>query len=95
MKSDRIVTISQKVPFLGSGPTVVTAEEFESWQKSGLFASSALIDTAEYTLEGKGRPERIYGASVTPEFFKGAKVIEFRRIFALHTQVLRIQSMLE
>ncbi len=69
-KSDRIVTISQKVPFLGSEPTVVTADEFLAWQKSGLFESTALIDTAEYTLEGKGHPERIYGASVTPEFFK-------------------------
>ncbi|MBV8865646.1 MAG: ABC transporter permease, partial [Acidobacteriaceae bacterium] len=74
-QSDRVVTVSQKVPFLGSGPTVATAEEFESWQKSGLFESAALMDTAEYTLEGKGHPERIYGASVTPEFFK---------VFGLH-----------
>lgn len=69
-KSDRVVTISQKVPILGSGPTVATADELLAWQKSGLFESAALIDTAEYTLERKGRPEKIYGASATPEFFK-------------------------
>lgn len=68
--SDRIVTLSQKIPFLGSSPTVVTADEFQAWQKSGLFESAALVDTAEYTLEGRGHPERIYGASVTPDFFR-------------------------
>ncbi len=68
-KSDRIVTISQRIPFFGSSPTVVTADEFLAWKKTGLLESAALVDTAEYTLEGQGRPERIYGASVTPEFF--------------------------
>lgn len=69
-KSDRVVTISQKIPFLGSSATVVTAEEFQIWQKSGVFESSALLDTAEYTLEEQGHPRRIYGASVTPDFFR-------------------------
>ncbi len=69
-KSDRVVTISQKIPLFGSSPTVVTADEFLGWQKSGLFESAALLDTAEYTLEGRGHPERIYGASVTPDFFR-------------------------
>jgi putative ABC transport system permease protein len=69
-KSDRIVTISQKIPLLSSSPTVVTTDEFLGWQKSGLFESAALMDTAEYTLEGHGHPERIYGASVTPDFFR-------------------------
>ncbi|MBV9404400.1 MAG: ABC transporter permease [Acidobacteriaceae bacterium] len=68
--SERIVTISQKVPVLGSSPSVVTAEEFQRWQQTGLFDSAALIDTAAYTLERRGQPERIYGASVTPEFFR-------------------------
>lgn len=66
--SDRIVTMTQKVPTFGSSPTVVTVDEFLRWKKSGLFESAALIDTAQYTLEDRGRPERIYGASVTPEF---------------------------
>lgn len=68
--SDRMVNISQMIPFFGSSPTVVTADEFQGWQKSGLFESAALMDTAEYTLEGVGHPERIYGASVTPDFFR-------------------------
>lgn len=69
-ESDRIVTISQKIPFLGSSPTVVTADEFQRWQQTGLFESAALMDTAEYTLEKQGHPERIYGVSVTPDFFR-------------------------
>ncbi len=69
-RSDRLVTISQKIPYFGSSPTVDTADEFESWRSSGLFESAALIDTAEYTLEGSGHPERIYGASVTEDFFR-------------------------
>ena len=68
-QSDRIVTISQKIPFLGSSPTVVTADEFQRWQRTGLFDSAALVDTAQYTLDRQGHPERIYGASVTPDFF--------------------------
>ena len=69
-QSDRIVTISQKIPFLGSSPSVVTADEFQRWQMTGLFKSAALIDSAQYTLERLGHPERIYGASVTPDFFR-------------------------
>ena len=68
--SDRIVTVSQKVPFFGSSPTVVTAGEFQAWKTSGLFESAALMDTAEYTLQGPRHPEQIYGAAVTPEFFR-------------------------
>jgi putative ABC transport system permease protein len=55
-KSDRVVTISQKIPLFGSSPTVVTADEFLGWQKPGLFESAALMDAAEYTLEGRGHP---------------------------------------
>jgi hypothetical protein len=49
---------------------VCTADEFQRWQQSGLFESAALLDSAEFTLENQGRPERIYGASVTPDFFR-------------------------
>lgn len=69
-KSDKVVNISQKIPLFGSSPTVVTADEFQDWQSSGLFQSAALMDTAEYTLEGGQHPERIYGASVTRDFFR-------------------------
>ncbi|HEY6987199.1 MAG TPA: ABC transporter permease [Bryobacteraceae bacterium] len=69
-ESDRIVTISQKVPLLSSSPTVVTADEFQLWEQTGLFESAALLDTAAYTLDRRGHPERIYGASVTPNFFR-------------------------
>ncbi len=68
--SSRIAVISQKVPFLSSSPTVVTADEFQAWQKSGLFHSLALVDAAEFTLDTRGHPERIYGATVTPDFFR-------------------------
>jgi predicted permease len=68
--SDRIVTISQKISFLGSSPAVVTADEFQRWQQSDLFESAAILDTAEYTIEKQGHPERIYGAIVTPDFFR-------------------------
>ena len=34
-ESDRIVTISQKIPFLASSPTVVTADEFRRWEQAG------------------------------------------------------------
>ncbi len=67
---ERIVAVSQIVPALSSGPTVSTVGEFQQWQKSGLFDYAAALDTAEYTLEGQGRPERIYGVSVTPDFFR-------------------------
>jgi putative ABC transport system permease protein len=69
-QSDRIVTVSQKMPAMGSSPTVCTADEFQKWQRSGLFESAALLDPTESTLENQGRPERIYGASVTPDFFR-------------------------
>ena len=68
-KPDRVMTISQKIPAFGSSPAPSTAEEFQNWQRSGLFESAALLDTAEYTLEWAGHPERIYGVSVTPDFF--------------------------
>jgi hypothetical protein len=48
----------------------VTPGEFVRWQKSGLFESAAIVDTAAFTLERGGHPERIYGASVTPDFFR-------------------------
>src|SRR6185437_15904803 len=60
-ESDRIVTISQKIPFLSSSPTVVTADEFQLWEQTGLFESVALLDTAAYTLDRQGHPERLYG----------------------------------
>jgi ABC-type lipoprotein release transport system permease subunit len=50
-KSDRIVTISQKIPLLSSSPAVVTADEFQRWQQAGLFESAAPIDPAAYPLD--------------------------------------------
>jgi predicted permease len=73
-QSDRIVTVSQKIPIFGSSPGVCTADEFQRWQKSGLFDHAALIDTAAYTLENTGGPEQIYGAKVTPDFFRVFKL---------------------
>ncbi len=68
-RSERIFMISQNLAPIVNGPTVVSAGEFEHWQKSGLFEYAAAIDTAEYTLLGRGRARRIFGLSVTPDFF--------------------------
>lgn len=68
--SERVVTITQRVPLFGSSPTVVTPGEFQAWQRSGVFESAALVDSAAYTLEQQDHPERIYGVSVTPDFFR-------------------------
>jgi putative ABC transport system permease protein len=68
--ADRMVVVANHVPAFGSGPGVCTLAEFELWQRSGLFEAAAALDAVDYTLEGHGRPERIYGASVTPDFFR-------------------------
>lgn len=67
---ERIFTVSQDMPALGSGPSVVTLGEFQQWEKSGLFEHAAAIDAAEYTLLGPGRAERLFGVRVTPDFFR-------------------------
>jgi len=69
-RPERIFMVSQDTPALGSGPSVVTLGEFHQWEKSGLFEHAAAIDTAEYTLLGPGRAERLFGARVTPDFFR-------------------------
>lgn len=61
--------VANNVPAFGSGPGVCTLAEFELWRRSGLFEAAAALDTADYTLEGHGHPERIYGARVTSDFF--------------------------
>ncbi len=67
---NRMVVVANDVPGFGSGPGVCTIAEFELWRRSGLFETAAAMDTADYTLEGHGRPERIYGARVTADFFR-------------------------
>jgi putative ABC transport system permease protein len=67
----RIVTITQTVPgFFGSKPSVCTLEQYLRWKQSGLAQYAAAMDTAIYTLTGEGHPERLEGASVTPDFFR-------------------------
>jgi putative ABC transport system permease protein len=68
--SERIFSVSQSLPSLGSGPEVVTLREFERWEKSGLFEHAAAMDTVEHTLLGSGHPERLLGVRVTPDFFR-------------------------
>ncbi len=67
---DRIFTVSQNLPVLGSGPCVATLGEFQQWERSGLFEHAAAVETTEYTLLGTGRAERLYGVRVTPDFFR-------------------------
>jgi predicted permease len=73
--SERIFTVSLRLPALGSGPVVANFGEFEAWKKSGLFEQVAAIGTNDLTLLGQGRAERLFGVSVTPDFFRvfGAK----------------------
>ncbi len=75
--SERIFTVSQNLPVLGSGPSVASLGEFQRWEQSGLFEHAAAIATAEYALLGTGRAERLFGASVTPGFFRVFQVQPF------------------
>jgi len=68
--SRRIVVIANSNLVLGSGPSVVTLQEFQRWQQSGLFERAAAMDTAERTLLGTERAERLFGVRVTPDFFQ-------------------------
>jgi putative ABC transport system permease protein len=67
---ERIFTISQAMPGLGSGPSVVTLHEFQRWEKTGLFEHAAAMGTVEHTLLGSAHPERLLGMRVTPDFFR-------------------------
>jgi putative ABC transport system permease protein len=68
--SERIFTVSLRLPALASGPVVANLGEFEAWKKSGLFEQVAAIGTSDLTLLGQGRAERLSGVSVTPDFFR-------------------------
>jgi putative ABC transport system permease protein len=68
--SERIVSVSQTMPALGSGPTVVTLREFQRWEKTGLFEHAAAMDTVGHTLLGAGHPEQLFGVRVTADFFR-------------------------
>jgi putative ABC transport system permease protein len=68
--ADRLVTITETVPFMGSGPQICTLDEFQRWQKSGLLDVAAAINTIDLTLTGRDRAELLFGARVTPDFFR-------------------------
>ncbi len=68
--ADRLVTITETVPFMGTGPQVCTIDEFQRWQKSGLLDYGAAIGTVDLTLTGGDRAELLLGAKVTPDFFR-------------------------
>ena len=68
--ADRLVTITETVPFMGSGPQICTLDEFQRWQKSGLLDAAAAVNTMELTLAGSQRSELLFGAKVTPDFFR-------------------------
>jgi putative ABC transport system permease protein len=68
--ADRLVTITQTVPFMGSGPQVCTIDEFQRWQKSGLLDDAAAINTTDLILIARDRAELLFGARVTPDFFR-------------------------
>jgi hypothetical protein len=68
--ADRLLTITETVPFMGSGPQVCTIDEFQRWQKSGLLDYAAAINTMDLTLPGRNRAELLFGAKVTPDFFR-------------------------
>jgi putative ABC transport system permease protein len=68
--SDRILTVTETIPFFGQKPQVVTLREYLRWRESGVFASAAALDTTSSTLLGVGTPERISGVQVTADFFR-------------------------
>ncbi|HEY2012456.1 MAG TPA: ABC transporter permease, partial [Bryobacteraceae bacterium] len=69
-QADRLVTVTETVPFMGSGPQICTLDEFERWQKSGLLDDATAINTMDLTLTGRDRAEHLFGARVTPDFFR-------------------------
>ncbi len=68
--ADRLVTITETVPFMGSGPQICTLDEFQRWQKSSLLDDTAAINTMDLILTGRDRAELLSGARVTPDFFR-------------------------
>jgi len=74
-QSDRIVTISEIIPFFGQKPQVVALRNYVRWRESGVFALSAALGTTDASLIGAGQAERVSGAMVTTDFF---------RIFGIH-----------
>lgn len=68
--ADRLVTITETVPFMGTGPQICTLDEFQRWQKSGLLDDATAINTMDLTLTGTDRAELLFGARVTPDFFR-------------------------
>ncbi len=68
--ADRLVTVTETVPFMGSGPHICTLDEFQRWQKSGLLDYAAAINTMDLILTGRDRAELLSGAKVTPDFFR-------------------------
>ena len=68
--ADRLVTVTETVPFMGNGPQICTVDEFQRWKRSGLFEYSAAINTMDLILTGGDRAELLSGAKVTPEFFR-------------------------
>jgi hypothetical protein len=68
--ADRILTVGEIIPFFGTKPQVVTLREYQRWRASGVFDSSAAVDTASFALLGAGLPERIDGVQVTADFFR-------------------------
>ena len=68
--ADRLVTITETVPFMGSGPQICTLDEFHRWQKSSLLDDAAAITTMDLILTGRDHAELLSGARVTPDFFR-------------------------
>lgn len=75
--SERIVTVSQVLSPFGSGPSVANLAEFQRWEGSGLFKHAAAVGAAQLTLLGSGRAERLFGVSVSPDFFRVFEVRPF------------------
>jgi putative ABC transport system permease protein len=68
--ADRLVSITETVPFMGTGPQICTLDEFQRWEKSGLLDHAAAVNTRDLILTGRDRAELLSGAKVTPDFFR-------------------------
>jgi putative ABC transport system permease protein len=68
---DRLVRVWQSLPSAGDRDSPTSAANFTDWkERSRVFTDMAAFDRRPFNLTGGERPERLMGASVTPNLFQ-------------------------